>query len=315
MRKLFITALLTTGLTAAAPVVYAEGEACCSETASAITHLETAMVENFQELIKLVNKLVQAEFTFSDEILQGTARSTLINGNMINEQAKEQTNEIAQTALTATVSQTQDSLIAAAKLVKDPAKTDFKPEPQYFSLATILNISSFDESKLTQELQQAEQYIAFISGQANPVPPLDEIAATKSNPAIENYRAALGSYTAAQSVGVNTLNRMVNARIPDKSLGDAVGLNQAISPLQLEERVATTPLGSAWMQKMATASPADIQKETLFLLANMQVQLFQSNQQLEQLNATLAALQLQSLQGLNRASLSELRSKASGASR
>lgn len=149
-------------------------------------------------------------------------------------------------------------------------------------------------------------YIQFVSGNYQPV---STISLTDAEPKlkpeqiqqIENsndyrkYRAAIRAYVAAQSVGMSNLYQLMAERIPQQDLGAAAGMpTRDVSQLQLNQYLASRRNQNPdWYKQMATASPATVQRETLFVLAEIRQQLFTMQQQNERLLATISVMQMQ----------------------
>lgn len=109
-----------------------------------------------------------------------------------------------------------------------------------------------------------------------------------------NTRSAL----AGRSLALSNLDKLIAERTPIKDLGKAAGLQDEngktidnASPLQVEKYIATHRIHSKkWYQEMAAASPAVIQRETLFVLAEIEAQNYRAHLDNERLLATMTAL-------------------------
>lgn len=126
----------------------------------------------------------------------------------------------------------------------------------------------------------------------------------QSSPEYQEYQATVRAYIAAQSAGATNLYQMLVKRIPQTDLGKVAGMNKNdVSQLELEQYLATRrDQNPQWYDQMAKATPVTLQRETLFVLAEIRDQLFQLQQQNERMLATLSVMQLQSLQ-MNKANL------------
>ncbi len=113
-----------------------------------------------------------------------------------------------------------------------------------------------------------------------------------------DYKVYVRSQVAARSVAIDNLLDMLAERTPSKDLGTQAGLSQAdASALQVKEHIATRRTRDAeWYNNMAKASPATIARETLFVLAEIQNQLYDLHKDNERLLATSSMLQLQGTQ-------------------
>jgi hypothetical protein len=168
---------------------------------------------------------------------------------------------------------------------------------------------NFDASSLLTPLTYTDNGVAarsaiqFASGAVQSVDAVDFATVQKAlNTAGDDnaiaYLLAIRSYAAAQSVGLSNLYQLYAERMKVQGLGKAAGLegdaNADASPLQVAEYAAKRRLTSKdWYQKMEQASPVSIQRETLYVLAEMRWELFQSRLATERLNAALSTLQLQ----------------------
>lgn len=183
-----------------------------------------------------------------------------------------------------------------------------------FSASSIIDSYAIKEG--SNEMNQATQYIKFLSGQANPLmPPAENMntQAANSKISVQQYKAAIGTFNAAQSAALNTLYKALAARTVQPGLGKSAGIpgKSDASPLEVEQYMVTLPFTSDWSQKILTsASPSDLQKQQLFMLAGIQNLLFENRMQMEQLNINLAALILQSQQNSTRSGISDLRDQA-----
>lgn len=118
------------------------------------------------------------------------------------------------------------------------------------------------------------------------------------------YLAKMGSYAAAQSVGLSTLYDMIASRtvqptIKNLNIVDKQG-NKVQSAAQLEQYMAERrALSPEWYNTMAAASPATVSRETLYLLAEMRLQQYRQQVQQERLLAIMAAMHLAGTQNLS----------------
>lgn len=153
----------------------------------------------------------------------------------------------------------------------------------------------------------------------------------QNTPAFRNYQLSVRSAMANQSIAINNFAQIVAERNPltnlnnDKldpskldpnlaALSNAVGVKPYIievdnpnnpgkkikiyayaSPLQITSYMATHRVNnSQWYQQMASASPAAVQREALYVLAEIESQLHQAHIDQQRMLATLTALQMQS---------------------
>lgn len=123
----------------------------------------------------------------------------------------------------------------------------------------------------------------------------EDIESIQNSEDYRKYRAAIRSYVAAQSVGASNLYQMMAERIPQPGLGTIAGMTtKDVSLLQLEQYMATRRSQNPnWYAQMTTATPATLQRETLYVLAEIREQMFQLQMQNERLLATLSVMQMQ----------------------
>lgn len=118
----------------------------------------------------------------------------------------------------------------------------------------------------------------------------------QNNSDFQKYRAALRSYLAAQSVGLNNLYQLMAERVPQPGLGSNAGIpgKSDASEIEIQQYLANRRSQSTdWYKQMASASPATVSRETLFVLAEMRQQLFQMQLVNERILATLSLMQMQ----------------------
>jgi hypothetical protein len=156
----------------------------------------------------------------------------------------------------------------------------------------------------------AMQFILFVSGEANPEASMnyEDIAKSASKTVeeiynideVRDYRLKLRKYIAAKATGLNNLLDMYYQRVPIASLGLEAGIPQAKNKIhpnaslaQVEEYNATRRLDPSWYEEMAKAPPATIQREFLFLMAEMRHEQYLQRKQNEQLLATLSVMLMQ----------------------
>lgn len=174
------------------------------------------------------------------------------------------------------------------------------------------NLGLFGKDPATQ----ADSFIRYASGSVLPLakPSLNDYNAliktitNKSTPVAQKaagvaqlnaYRLMLRSYAAQTSVGVSNLYHLMGKRMVNKK-------NNSASQAELEFQMATSRLASAkksgaqdsqsdWLTNLKQATPAEVQRQTAILLAEMNYQLYLSRMSQERLLATMSVLQLQLL--------------------
>lgn len=134
----------------------------------------------------------------------------------------------------------------------------------------------------------ALDFIKFITAQSIPVQiknPISSGDKEKQN----LYIARLRNYASHQSIDLSNYYQMLARRIKQQATGK--------SQLQMEQEMTSRRLNSDWHDKMEEASPVVIQREILYLLAEINYQLYLTRVDQERLLATVTAqhaLQLQS---------------------
>ena len=175
-----------------------------------------------------------------------------------------------------------------------------------FSLDTLLGPTNYQD---TQDLE-ARQFIAFSTFQSTPYSNLPPSILRSKNANVTGYKAYLGTYAALQSIGTSNLDWLYTQRQPIAGLGTLAGIpsnNTDASPLQVDEFMAARrALNPEWYQNMETAPPATIARETLYTLAEIRWELYQSKQLMQRLLATDSALELEQTQTAVRPQLNKL---------
>lgn len=121
------------------------------------------------------------------------------------------------------------------------------------------------------------------------------------SPVGREYRVYLRALVAERSVAMNNLLQMYAARLPVTDLGKQAGIpdeaKKDASPLQVQEYKATRRISSPdWYRSMSKAAPVTIERESLFVLAEIREQLFRLQQDNEKILLALSLLQLQNIQ-------------------
>lgn len=295
------------------------GSACCTTLTAAInnmgTLISTTVSTGFSVLTTQINDLVQAGVDFSSTLASNTAYQTVITNNWVNTDASNYGKTATQQAFQASSANANATLTKSSAIVagissgaspQSSTSGSTAPALNSFTMNTLLGNSVLT----TDQVTAAQSYIQFLAGTGNPVQTLPANTAAAATGPVKAFLSTLGSYVATQSAGMSVLYKALAVRSVEPGLGPTANLPDNISPLKLQETMVTTPLSQTWYDSMNKANPADIQKQTLFLLANMQNLMYQNGLQLEQLNVTLATLQLQMLEGLTRQNLQTARAAA-----
>lgn len=163
----------------------------------------------------------------------------------------------------------------------------------------------------------ALNFIRFVSGLATPVPvaSANDLNANGVSAAQRyDYLVALRTFVAAQSVGTSNLYQIFSRRHVYPGLGSSVGMKQPdtvdangnvtqgaavtdASEAQVDDYIAQRRTTSAsWYQNMEKATPITVQRETLYVLAEIQTSLNELKKLDEKILATLSTMQLMQLQ-------------------
>jgi hypothetical protein len=173
--------------------------------------------------------------------------------------------------------------------------------PTNLNMDNLVRPTQYDEGQQTT----AKNLLRFITGLASPptainfgkLSPKDREVAMQ-NTKVQQYLATLRTLTAVSSVGISNLYYLYAERVPIKmdnpNPNDTNQKQIEKSPLQMEQEMATRRLRDAsWFAKMEAASPATIQREMLYLLAEIRFELFQNRMVNERLLATQSVIQVQ----------------------
>lgn len=181
-----------------------------------------------------------------------------------------------------------------------------------------------DNNKPLCQSYAAQSFIGYLSGLGStPIVPAfsnmkakgfteTQIKDFRNSSSVQDYLATLRSYVAQQSAGMSQLNYLYAQRVIQKDLGKRLNVHKYgtvdgkgkvtpgeviadVSPLQAEEYLATRRVSDpGWYKEMeSTTSPMVLARETLYILAEIRLELFKARMENQRLLATLAALQLQ----------------------
>ena len=174
---------------------------------------------------------------------------------------------------------------AAAAVYTDTAAT----LPNY-DIKSLLSPIGYQNQQAAQTALNYIQLLAQPSISAN----IDTLRGYNSNNFLP-YIMAVRGYVAMQSIGINNLYQSFADRVPMKDLGKTAGMpNNNASALEVEDFAAKKRVtNSDWYKAMETATPATIQRETLYVLAEMRLEMYKNCLALERLILTNSALLLQ----------------------
>jgi len=156
----------------------------------------------------------------------------------------------------------------------------------------------------SNEKKKKKNFIQYVTQQYKPISSVDlsalkgnkkEIQQLVNNPTYQQYKVMLRSNLATSSIALSNLNHLLSERIVQKGLGNDTSIGKSdVSPLQLENYVANHRIASKqWYQNMNSASPAVVQRETLFVLAEIESQLQRMHLDNERLLSVMSVMELQ----------------------
>lgn len=169
--------------------------------------------------------------------------------------------------------------------------------------------ASSDNTQQSQNNQElAEFFVRYVTAQVDPIklPTLREYkeAYSNKNPRLLlSFLARLANFTASSSVSISNFNEMYARRVPNPKLNN---LSQAQVEYQMATRRLTGPINpggteggrESWHKSMEEAPPIILQRQMLYLLAEINYQLYANRLQNERILATLSAMNIQTLDNL-----------------
>jgi hypothetical protein len=231
---------------------------------------------------------------------------------------------IDDTATAKNTIQSIPALLAPVPVTYAPGSRTPVPDPTALAAAK-QNSTNFDLNSLlgtlqydTNTQQTAQNFITLVSGLGYPLQvisfsgvPDKNIPTALNNAEVAKYLAALRTYTAQEAVGLSNLYHSYGERLPSTDLS---ALTNALPPpnpsstlqalpvnpsaLEVKEYLAKRRiLDTNWYTQMSVASPIEVQRQTLYLLAEMRAEMFQQEMEMERLNTTLSVLVLQNAMG------------------
>src|SRR5262245_36917813 len=141
----------------------------------------------------------------------------------------------------------------------------------------------------------AGRFVQFTSSIVDPLTSIniseltpEQKKALDDSPIGREYRVYLRSLVAERSIAMNNLLEMYAARLPVQNLGKEAGIPDKdkvnASPLQVQEFKATRRVTNPdWYHAMSKAAPVTVDRETLFVLAEIREQLFRLQQDNEKI--------------------------------
>ena len=117
----------------------------------------------------------------------------------------------------------------------------------------------------------------------------------------QEYRVAKRSVIANRSVALDNLYHVLSERVPQSDLTLRIPGQAIVSPQALKQYMATRRTNDAtWYADMQKAAPATVDREQLFVLAEIEKLLFQLHQDNQRVISTLSMMQLQNVQQAKR---------------
>lgn len=165
-----------------------------------------------------------------------------------------------------------------------------------FNIAKLLSTNTIAPKSVDNK--NALILMQFLSGLADSMSPLTAQQLKNNSGPINVFQQKYGVYVAQQSVGVNTLFSLLDERLVQKGLGSQLGGPQAdMSPLALDQYMATRRLNvndpNGWLAQVSTATPAQVNKDQLLLMAEMRYEMYLERIALENIQTLLAVQELQ----------------------
>jgi hypothetical protein len=163
------------------------------------------------------------------------------------------------------------------------------------------------------QAQAVQSTLLFLTGQTRPlvIPTLSTNAATLAGQLaqgpVQTFFIGLRNYLTGISAAMSNLNYLVAERTTQPGLGKSAGYTQLptptdpttiqpivdASPLQIEQfNVQRRIDNQTWITQMNTADAMTMQRESLFILAEISAQLFQLHMDSERIMATMSATQV-----------------------
>lgn len=190
----------------------------------------------------------------------------------------------------------------------------------------------------TNQSQTATGFIKALATLNSPLPILDlnkfasankttVSALVNNNNDVIQYLSDLRAYAAVQAVGLSNLNQMYAERQPTNvsqssnpqlyQALNAIGMPNA-SQLQVENYMATRRItNQGWVASLSNDGPAALMRQMVILLAENLTESYNNHMDLERLNATMTALELEQASVLRTAvqtDLNTVRSNQGGSS-
>jgi hypothetical protein len=199
------------------------------------------------------------------------------------------------TASKITIANYQQALNSALTSSPTPSPSDFEKNLGVYDIKSLLAPLGYTDQATAQK---ALLYIQFLAQ-----PTFNADIATLRGYNSNNFLAyimALRSYVATQSIGISNLYKSYSDRVRITGLGNRAGMKTGNTPvpdasvLEVEDYAAKKRVTDPnWYKAMETATPATIEREMLYVLAEMRLELYKNRLALERLILTNSAMQMQ----------------------
>lgn len=162
-----------------------------------------------------------------------------------------------------------------------------------------VNVSLKREVYTAKEAENYALALSHLGGipSGSLVPNLQDEKSKKTaygDPVFQAYMTNLRAFETSQAMALNNLQFLIEQRKPISGLGSQAGLQEPdVSPLRLDYLVSTLRLQKSWYENMVVASPAAVEREMLFVLAEIRYELFQMRLENQRILAATTATQIQ----------------------
>ena len=285
------------------------GDACCNTTVNSLCKIDNDINTGFQNITKTITDLFSATTDFTNKFLKGLITTANTSTAYIDNDAMNQSTASATNAdLTTLMSNTpKDQLALTKKFAAQLPVLDSNFNVGNFSASTLMN----NPGLTSDQSATAKQMIQNVANLGNPVKNIDKsLAQQTSLVPVQEFLGSMTAYSAAQSNGLNALYRVLQERTIKSGLGSTAGLSQEISPWQLDEYNVYQAMNIGKSGALDNATITDLARASYYALAGIQYEMFKNRQELQQLNVTMAIIQLQMLNSVNKDSLNKLRDQA-----
>jgi len=285
---------------------------CCDTAAALLCQIDTDLNSKLQSVLSKMDQYLAATATFANNFLtnlltsSNVLRSYIGNNEVSNNIKNDTTSTISQMMTRDNSNQLTITNELASKMPSPTANTF---DASNFTMSQLMNNPGIDSSHESQ----VDNLILLLANNGNPVKNLaPNIAQQTQLVNVQEYQASLAALYAAQSNALNVLYGIKAERTVVPGLGSQVNASTAdMSPMQLQLYNVNMALSLASdSEALNSSSLQDLAKASYFVQAQMLFQLYKLQEYMQQMNATMAVMQLQMLNSLNKEQLDILRQKA-----